>query len=70
MVLELTMNMMNIKNFSRLKVGQYLFRHNELTYLGLPVAAYLFIVAKDNGSMTRPEYLEEALEVKTILKKF
>ncbi|PAV69628.1 hypothetical protein WR25_25042 [Diploscapter pachys] len=30
---------------------------------GLPVTAYLFIVAKDNGSMIRPEYLEEAVEV-------
>ncbi|CAI5439803.1 unnamed protein product [Caenorhabditis angaria] len=30
---------------------------------GLAVAAYLFIIAKDNGSMTRPDYLEETIQV-------
>ncbi|CAD6196313.1 unnamed protein product [Caenorhabditis auriculariae] len=30
---------------------------------GLPVAAYLFIVAKDNGSMIRADYLDEAVQV-------
>uniref|UniRef100_A0A1I7XPR2 SSD domain-containing protein n=1 Tax=Heterorhabditis bacteriophora TaxID=37862 RepID=A0A1I7XPR2_HETBA len=30
---------------------------------GLPVAAYLFVIAKDNGSMLRPEYMEEAVQV-------
>lgn len=67
MVLELTTNMMSIKSFSQLKVRKYLLRHNELICLGLPVTAYLFIVAKDNGSMIRPDYLEEAVEVKNIL---
>uniref|UniRef100_A0A7I4XV90 SSD domain-containing protein n=1 Tax=Haemonchus contortus TaxID=6289 RepID=A0A7I4XV90_HAECO len=30
---------------------------------GLPVAPYLFVVAKDNGSMIRPEYMREAVEI-------
>ncbi|CAB3410698.1 unnamed protein product [Caenorhabditis bovis] len=30
---------------------------------GLPIAAYLFIVAKDNGSMVRPDYLDETIQV-------
>lgn len=35
--------------------------------LGLPVAAYLYIVAKDNGSMLRSDYLDEAIKVCTAL---
>lgn len=30
---------------------------------GLPIAAYLFIVAKDEGSMSRPDYLDETIQV-------
>lgn len=30
---------------------------------GLPIAAYLYIVAKDEGSMSRPDYLDETIQV-------
>ncbi|WKX92201.1 hypothetical protein Q1695_010322 [Nippostrongylus brasiliensis] len=30
---------------------------------GLPVAPYLFVVAKDNGSMIRPEYMRETVKI-------
>ncbi|CAI4229885.1 unnamed protein product [Auanema sp. JU1783] len=30
---------------------------------GLPITGYLFIIAKDNGSMLRPDYMEETIKV-------
>ncbi|VDM59601.1 unnamed protein product [Angiostrongylus costaricensis] len=30
---------------------------------GLPVAPYLFVVAKDNGSMIRPEYIDNCVQI-------
>ncbi|VDL74669.1 unnamed protein product [Nippostrongylus brasiliensis] len=33
------------------------------TSYGLPVAPYLFVVAKDNGSMIRPEYMRETVKI-------
>ncbi|KJH42737.1 patched family protein [Dictyocaulus viviparus] len=41
---------------------EFLEYQNFFSAQGLPVAPYLFVVAKDNGSMIRPEYLRETVQ--------
>ncbi|KAL6731989.1 hypothetical protein Aduo_002801 [Ancylostoma duodenale] len=42
---------------------EFLEYQNFFSSQGLPVAPYLFVVAKDNGSMIRPEYMRETVKI-------